>query len=360
MRDDFKKGVRDVLAHRAGYRCSKPDCRASTAGPSSENSDGKSNLGVAAHITAASPGGPRHDAALSREERASVPNGIWLCQNHAKLIDDDVDQYPSETLKSWKEHAEHDAKAMLGRSLSGQSLDAAVEVSLQRSDDDLLVATGTTNLPSGTKLWVEISPCPSDGAPTTAKAQVFDRHFVSEGVKHRAGHVFEQDWYVVNVLAYFNGPWKQPESVLAIAGRDGLHLVGPHAVPVDPDVEDSDTRLQATFECLAPPLRNTPALEADDLQAGLVQLKASRLMLKYGRATKSVGETVALFLSTAGLSEKEGWSTRELLPGVVEVRLSYWNGPGKEAEAIWHVIPTCGAIRYRNRYAKYMSGTTTE
>lgn len=359
MRHDFTKGVRDVLAHRAGYRCSKPDCRAPTAGPSWEGRDARSSVGVASHITAASPGGPRYDATLTAEERASVLNGIWLCQTHAKLIDDDVEAFPPDTLRAWKEHAEEDARAMLGRPRSGQYLDAAVEVSLQRAEDDGLVAVGTTNLPSGTKLWVQFSREGEPGAPRTAKAEVFDRHFLSEGVQRDDGP-FEQDWYVVTVLAYFNGPWKQPDSVVAIAGRDGIHLVGPHAVPVDPDVEDSHTRLEATFECVAPPLRTAEPLGEEDLQRALEHLKQNKLMLKYGRATTSVGETVALFLSTPELSENDGWQLRELLPGMVEVRFSFWNGRGKPAEAIWHVIPSCGAVRYRNRHAKYMSGTTTE
>jgi hypothetical protein len=49
IRDDFSKGVREVLAHRAGFRCSKPDCRASTAGPSSVNNK-HGSIGIAAHI----------------------------------------------------------------------------------------------------------------------------------------------------------------------------------------------------------------------------------------------------------------------------------------------------------------------
>jgi hypothetical protein len=42
-----------------------------------------------AHITAASPGGPRYDGALSTAARAEIENGIWLCETHAKLIDDE-------------------------------------------------------------------------------------------------------------------------------------------------------------------------------------------------------------------------------------------------------------------------------
>ena len=94
-RDDFSKGVRDVLANRAGYRCSKPDCRAATAGPGADE-EKKGSIGIAAHITAAAEGGPRYDPKLSSDERASVANGIWLCDTHARLIDNDVDAYPAQ------------------------------------------------------------------------------------------------------------------------------------------------------------------------------------------------------------------------------------------------------------------------
>jgi hypothetical protein len=86
-------------------RCSNPDCRLPTAGP--DSNAGTTNLGVAAHITAASPGGARYDGNLTPVERSGFSNGIWLCQQHAKLIDDDELQYPSTLLREWKETAEH-------------------------------------------------------------------------------------------------------------------------------------------------------------------------------------------------------------------------------------------------------------
>ena len=70
-RDEFPSGVKSVIAHRAGFRCSKPDCRALTIGPSARHSDAVSNIGVASHITAASKGGPRFDASMSTEARRS-------------------------------------------------------------------------------------------------------------------------------------------------------------------------------------------------------------------------------------------------------------------------------------------------
>lgn len=76
-----------------------------TSGPTTNPADA-ANIGVAAHITAASSGGPRFDAHLSSDERQSAENGIWLCQNHAKLVDDDETRYSVDLLREWKRLAE--------------------------------------------------------------------------------------------------------------------------------------------------------------------------------------------------------------------------------------------------------------
>lgn len=104
-RDNFSKAVIDRMAKRVGMKCSYPDCRAPTAGP--DAAAGVTNVGVAAHISAASPGGARYDPGLSPEARSDIANGIWLCQNHAKLIDDDELGNPASLLREWKETAEH-------------------------------------------------------------------------------------------------------------------------------------------------------------------------------------------------------------------------------------------------------------
>jgi hypothetical protein len=105
-RDDFSKATIEKLAQRAGYRCSKPDCGIPTRGAASDE-DGTINIGVAAHISAASPGGKRYDPSLTSAERKSLSNGIWLCQNDAKLIDSDELNFPVEKLRAWKRLAEH-------------------------------------------------------------------------------------------------------------------------------------------------------------------------------------------------------------------------------------------------------------
>lgn len=110
--DAFPQNVKDRLARRAGYVCSMPECRAPTSGPSETASSGQTNVAVAAHITAGSPGGPRYDGTLTPEERRSERNGIWLCQTDAKLIDSDESRFTVDLLREWRRHAEARAKQL--------------------------------------------------------------------------------------------------------------------------------------------------------------------------------------------------------------------------------------------------------
>src|SRR5712692_10152059 len=117
MSDDFSDTVKKALAARVGHLCSNPECRALTSGPQDDPAKAV-NIGVAAHITAASPGGPRYDPDLLPEERSARSNGIWLCQNCAKLIDNDVVRFSVEVLKKWKADAEAEAKARVGKTVA--------------------------------------------------------------------------------------------------------------------------------------------------------------------------------------------------------------------------------------------------
>ena len=124
MRDDFTDDVKRAVAARVGGWCSRPDCGAVTSGPQVDPAKAL-NLGVAAHITAASPAGPRFDQSLSAEVRRSVTNAIWLCQSCAKLVDNDPSRFPKDLLLSWKAQAESRALSALGKpSSSYESLES--------------------------------------------------------------------------------------------------------------------------------------------------------------------------------------------------------------------------------------------
>lgn len=109
MRDEFPQGIKELLSKRVGNRCSNPNCRQLTSGPQ-EDPNKALNVGVAAHITAASLDGPRYDSALSSEQRTSANNGIWLCQKCAKLVDNDPTRYTIKILTNWKTTAENAAR----------------------------------------------------------------------------------------------------------------------------------------------------------------------------------------------------------------------------------------------------------
>jgi hypothetical protein len=114
MRDDFTDEVKRVLADRVGYHCSNPECNALTTGPRDHPTKAV-NLGVAAHITSAAAKGPRYDSALTPTQRRQPDNGIWLCQNCAKLIDNDTSRFSEPLLRAWKIVAEDRARASLGK-----------------------------------------------------------------------------------------------------------------------------------------------------------------------------------------------------------------------------------------------------
>ncbi len=140
------------MAKRVGYLCSNPDCRCSTVG-AAPGHDGVVNVGVAAHITAAAPNGPRYDATLRSEQRRHHTNGIWMCQTHGKLVDSDAKHFTVEMLRIWKRDAEQRAfqaiVAPAGRrehDMATATIDAAIQLLIDRlglpaQDDVETVAT---------------------------------------------------------------------------------------------------------------------------------------------------------------------------------------------------------------------------
>ena len=108
QRDDFNPKTVETIAKRAAYICSNPVCHLQTLSPSKTEPDKAIYNGVAAHITAAAPGGPRYEPALTREQRSSVQNGIFLCPTCASMIDKNQGaDYPVGLLEQWnQEHTD--------------------------------------------------------------------------------------------------------------------------------------------------------------------------------------------------------------------------------------------------------------
>lgn len=99
---EFSQKVKQILAARAGYRCSFPDCGRPTVGPGMASREIIST-GVAAHIYSASDCGPRGAGELSEVERSAPENGIWLCSDHGRIVDANRgSEYPALLLRNFK------------------------------------------------------------------------------------------------------------------------------------------------------------------------------------------------------------------------------------------------------------------
>ncbi len=134
--DDFSKLVKVKLADRVGHKCSNPSCRRTTSGAAFGSTDASVNIGVAAHISAASTGGPRFNGQIPSAVRSSIDNAIWLCQTCAKLVDSDSKKYTVEKLKEWKDDAEKEAQLDLQTRLPNAE---NVDSEIKRAEQDILI-----------------------------------------------------------------------------------------------------------------------------------------------------------------------------------------------------------------------------
>lgn len=127
-RHEFNTTTRRTIAERAGYVCSNPDCTTLTIGPDTANPSKSTSTGIAAHICAAAPGGPRYDMAMSSRARSGISNAMWLCATCSHLVDKNGGaDYPADVLRRWKKEHERLIKSHLESSKSVGLLAASDE-----------------------------------------------------------------------------------------------------------------------------------------------------------------------------------------------------------------------------------------
>jgi hypothetical protein len=191
VRDEFTSRTIDILAKRAGYVCSNPECQCPTVGAAQAH-DGFINVGVASHITAASPGGPRYDPSLTSEERRDQSNGVWLCQTHAKLIDSDAEHFTAERLRQWKRDVEQNsfrklvtpehqiaAAAAQSATTPADELESLIRSLIAAGHRDLAAFKRTTlwprhAIPLNLRITAPASTMPFDAAGLAAAIETFN------------------------------------------------------------------------------------------------------------------------------------------------------------------------------------------
>ncbi|MFJ9369836.1 hypothetical protein ACIRRA_36225 [Nocardia sp. NPDC101769] len=107
----FSAATKALVAARAGYMCTNPDCNRLLVGPEVKTGDVllKSNIGKFAHIQGREFGSARHNESMTEEQRSDAANAIFLCGVCHDLVDNNGGPgYSVTLLTQWRD--EHTAK----------------------------------------------------------------------------------------------------------------------------------------------------------------------------------------------------------------------------------------------------------
>jgi hypothetical protein len=98
-RDNFSKSTKWNLGSAVNWVCVK--CERPTRFLSMDG-ERQVKIGHAAHITAASPQGPRFDPDLTPAQRRAEENGAHLCPTCATIVDNDLEAFSPALLQQWQ------------------------------------------------------------------------------------------------------------------------------------------------------------------------------------------------------------------------------------------------------------------
>ena len=106
----FTPKTKALVAARAGYMCSNPDCNRLLVGPEVNTEDKllKSSIGEFAHIRGRADDSPRWEPAMTDDQRADPENAVFLCATCHTLVDNNGGPgYTTDKLTAWRD--EHTA-----------------------------------------------------------------------------------------------------------------------------------------------------------------------------------------------------------------------------------------------------------
>ena len=237
MRHNFPQNVVSKVAERAAYICSNPACHRVTIGPDKSTSHHSIKTGEAAHICAASSGGPRYDMSQSEAERKGINNAIWLCGACSDLIDKNGGKsYRPEHLRKWKRDHESLMKECLegGKRLAFQFLPHRPDENLARRVVHLLEDKGALYKPyaqedpkrvldSLKELRVALTAIRSEIEPESALSVIV------ESIVHACRHYMNTtpDWPGIDELNYSLG------AVRKVVGINVGDLLKHYQIPVN-------------------------------------------------------------------------------------------------------------------------------
>jgi hypothetical protein len=136
MRDGFTEATARKIAQEAMYFCANPGCLRLT-GYGTTKGEPRS-IAEAAHIIAASAGGPRSSSRATKATRASATNGIWLCKICHKIVDNDAASYSVAILREWKKSHRKLIQRVVGKDIEAALLELRASKRYQGECRELL------------------------------------------------------------------------------------------------------------------------------------------------------------------------------------------------------------------------------
>lgn len=243
-----------------------------------------------------------------------------------------------------------------------------------RIADGRIVISGTTNLPDGLKMWIEIeqgrsSRGASNVIATDDSVIVKDGKFSSASLWSHVPNTrfaksgwpdtvsvdtrdvpFPQRTFTVHFTSYFNSAWQTPEVLSSLGGEDGKKLKGEILAKTDPDVIDSpkivDYRLALPFPAI------TPGAAAINLVRGAILTVPGK-----GRSAGDIQANVDYFMNSPGIKTAQGWAATPKESNTFEVSYGFIDGDNGQQQAIWLANLSTKQVRYLNEYAKEFSWT---
>jgi hypothetical protein len=260
--------------------------------------------------------------------------------------------------------------------IKSYTLPAALTLDAHASRNEIgkVVISGTTNLPDGLHMWIEVEDGRLPlGAPKIVAQDdnvlvqngkfatkpmwlsVPNTRFTKRGWP-KSVHVdyrlepFPQAKFKIHFNSYFNRAWQTQQVLQVVGGEGGKELKGPIISPTDKDAIDSPKVVDYHLTFLFPPMSSS---------AKAINLVRSAILVVPGKG-RSAGDIQAnldLFMSDMGLRTGKGWSAKQEGPKTYQVLYDFFNGDQGEEQAIWIANVATGKVKYLNEDGKIFSWT---
>ena len=225
-----------------------------------------------------------------------------------------------------------------------------LDAGASRTEDGRIVISGTTNLPDGLKMWVEVEEgCLPQGA---AKVVASDEAVVVRNGRFASSPLwlsvpntrftrkgwpkgiqvddrlkpFPEGKFKVHFESYFNSAWQTHDVLTALGGEDGKKLNGPILKETDTDVIDSPKIVDYLQTLFFHPISH---------EAKAINLVRAAILTvpDEGRSAGDIQANVDYFMSN-GVKPGKEWAAKAKSSTIYEVSYDFINGSQGEAQAV--------------------------